>query len=288
MFARWPRAALLAAALTASALATAEARADDPVTAAGERSLGERDLDAARRFAPNEQIDRRVRAGRALTHFMASFELAPSWQAAAGALDAHLLLGSPAAASGWYWLAADHADYSDAYLAWQKGALSRVFDSRAAFTFEFSSAPQSLNIDGIPVAVGGESRPLALDVGEHSVTASSVDGDTFQGRLRVEPAQVGGRHFYPVAWKRHLRAGEVDPDLPQIGPRKPAPEGMGALQIVTIITTVTLASGIAVGGGYLLFGEDNPRGIDTPEGAAIVITELLLIGGGTTIALISD
>jgi hypothetical protein len=145
-----------------------------------------------------------------------------------------------------------------------------------------------MHVDGVPVPAGGAARPLALDVGEHKITASTVDGDTHQSIMQVAEAQVGGRHFYPLAFKRQLRAGEVDPDLPQIGPRPPQKEGMGALQIVTIITTVALASGIAVGGGYLLFGEDNPRGIDTPEGAAIIATELFLIGGGTTIALLSD
>ena len=251
-------------------------------------SIGERDLAAARAFAPSEQIDRRTRASSALVHFVTSYELAPSWQAAAGALDAELLLGSSAAASAWYWLAADQADYSEAYLGWQKAALARVFDGRAMFTFEFPAPPQSMRVDGVPIATGGATRPLALDVGEHTITASTVDGDTHQSVMRVEVAEIGGRHFYPLAFKRQLRAGEVDPDLPQIGPRPPEKEDMGALQIVTIITTVALASGIAVGGGYLLFGEDNPRGIDTPEGAAIIATELLLIGGGTVIALISD
>ncbi|MBL8739908.1 MAG: hypothetical protein JNK04_02405 [Myxococcales bacterium] len=263
-------------------------RADGPPTASAEITAGERDLGAAKAFAPNEQIDRRTRAGSALVHFATSFELEPTWQAAAGALDAELLLGSSAAASAWYWLAADRADYSDAYLAWQKAALARVFDGRAAFTFEFPATPQSMHVDGVPVPAGGAGRPLALDVGAHKISASTVDGDTHQSIIEVTTAEVGGRHFYPLAFKRHLRAGEVDPDLPQIGPRPPEKEDMGALQLVTIITTVALASGIAVGGGYLLFGEDNPRGIDTPEGAAIIATELALIGGGTAIALISD
>lgn len=279
----------IAASLTiAATLSALPARADAPPTASAEISSGDRDLAAAKAFTPNEQIDRRTRANSALVHFATSYELEPSWQAAAGALDAELLLGSSAAASAWYWVAADHADYSDAYLGWQKSALSRVFDARAAFTFESTAALSSMHVDGVPVPAAGAGRPLALDVGEHTITASTVDGDTHQSVLRVEQAQVGGRHFYPLAFKHQLRAGEVDPDLPQIGPRPPEKEPMGALQIVTIVTTVALASGIAVGGGYLLFGEENPRGIDTPEGAAIIITELALIGGGTTIALLSD
>jgi hypothetical protein len=273
--------------LIALAALPQRAHADEAPTASAELANGDRDLASAKTYAPLEKIDRRTRANAALVHFMTSYEIAPSWSAAAGALEAQLLLESSAAASAWYWVASDNADYSEAYLAWQKAALGRVFDGRAAFTFE-TPPLQSFNVDGVPIPVAGATRPLALDLGEHRVTATSVDGDTHQSAFGVVKEDFGETHFRPLSFKRALRAGEVDPDLPQLGARRPEPEDMGALQIVTIIGTVALASGIAVGGGYLLFGEDNPRGIDTPEGAAIIITELAIIGGGTAIALISD
>ncbi len=282
------RIAAAALALAMACAAPAPARAADPPQAASELSAADKSLDRARTLDAREVIERRSAAADALGHFHTSFELSPSWRAAAGASQASTLLGSSAAASAWYWLATDHADYSDAYLSWQKEASSSLFDKRAAFTVEVPEALASLRVDGVPIPAGALSRPLALDAGSHTVSGSTLSGDTFQQALEVQAAQVGGQHFLPVALKRALKAGEEDPDLPKIGPRRPEPAGMSTLQIVTVVATVALASGIAVGGGYLLFGQDNPRGLDTAEGAAIVVTELVLIGGGTAIALLAD
>lgn len=233
--------------------------------------------------------ERKALAASALGHFEASFEAEPSWRAAAGACDANLILEQPAVASGWYWLASDKSDYSEAYLGWQTSALARVFDGRAAFTFEYSGTPATMRVDGTTIPVAAIDRPVALDVGMHNLTATSEQGDAYKGSLMVTADQVGGRHFHYVHFDHMLRAGEEDPLGTTVKARpKQEKEGMGALQIITIISTVALASGIAVGGGYLLFGEDNPRGIDTPEGAAVITVELLVIGGGTAIALLSD
>ena len=104
----------------------------------------------------------------------------------------------------------------------------------------------------------------------------------------VAPSDVGKRQFarievHPRGWVDPAEAGPVTP------PRPPDDGGgLSALQIVTIVGTVALASGIAVGGSYLLFGRDNPRGLDSAEGAIVVTTELLLIGAGTVIAIVSD
>jgi hypothetical protein len=58
--------------------------------------------------------------------------------------------------------------------------------------------------------------------------------------------------------------------------------------IVTVVGTIGLATGIAVGGGYLLLGGDNPKSFDTGGGVALIVTELLLIGAGTTLALLVE
>lgn len=233
--------------------------------------------------------ERKALAASALGHFEASFEAEPSWRAAAGACDASLVLEQPAIASAWYWLASDKSDYSDTYLGWQTSALSRVFDGRAAFTFEYSATPANMRIDGAALPVAAMDRPIALDPGMHNLTATSEQGETYKGSLMVTADQVGGRHFHYVHFDHMLRAGEEDPLGTTVKARpKQEKEGMGALQIISIISTVTLASAIAVGGGYLLFGEENPRGIDTPEGAVVISVELLVIGGGTAIALLSD
>lgn len=275
-----------AAALLASTLALAPALAAPP-TPADDLARAEVLLRAAE--GDPSPSERRRKLGEALAHFEASYGAEPSWPAAAGASSASLLLGSSVAASAWYWVATDHADYSERYLSWQAGALTSVFEGRAMFTLEPSKPAASLRIDGFGIPLSAADRALAYDVGAHGVLATSQDGETFQGTLEVAPEQLGGRHFYPVRFEAMLLAGQDDPSLPR-GRTRPAPPdaGMSGLQIATIVGTVALASGIAVGGGYLLFGEENPRGLDTVEGAAVVITELVVIGGGTLIALLSD
>lgn len=258
-----------------------------PPRAADDLARGEVLLRAASSEA--SPSDRRKTLASALAHFESSFGTEPSWPAAAGASEANLQLGSSACAAGWYWLATDHADYSDRYLAWQTGALTSVFEQRAMFTFELPGPAATLRVDGFSVPIGAADRALAFDVGAHTVLATSAEGEAFQGTLDVAPEQVGGRYFFPVAFGKMLRAGEEDPNLPRGKTRPDPPDtSMSALQIGTIIGTVALASGIAVGGGYLLFGEENPRGLDTVEGAVVVVTELLVIGAGTLIALLSD
>lgn len=280
-----------AAALAVALGWAAPARAVPPASAEAELAQADGALEKAvvASRSPGAR-DRDALAVSALTHYQAAFALTPSWRAAAGAVDASLLRGASAAASSWYWVATDKTDYSDAYLAWQKDALSRVFDGRAAMTFEFSEEPKSLSVDGVAIDhLARITRPLALDPGEHAVTATSAEGNVFSESLRVEAKDVGGRAFHKVRFERVLKAGEEDP-LGPVTRRKPSvpDEGTDVLRIVTIVSTVALASGIAVGGGYLLFGRDNPRGLDSAEGAAVVITELTLIGAGTVIALVSD
>jgi hypothetical protein len=160
---------------------------------------------------------------------------------------------------GWYWLATDHADYSDRYLAWQTGALTSVFEQRAMFTFELPGPAATLRVDGFSVPIGAADRALAFDVGAHTVLATSAEGEAFQGTLDVAPEQVGGRYFFPVAFGKMLRAGEEDPNLPRGKTRPDPPDtSMSALQIGTIIGTVALASGIAVGGGLLALRRGEP------------------------------
>jgi len=232
--------------------------------------------------------EKKAKAAIAAKHFESIYEEAASWRAAAGASDAHLLEDEIAVASAWYWLATAAADYSDAYMAWQKVAVAKVFEQRAAFSFDYDRKAVSLRIDGRAIPPRAMDRPIALELGQHAIVASAADGGTFQGTVQVTEPQLGGRFFFPVAFERVLKAGEVDPRDPVIGTRPKRDSGMSPLKIVTVVSTVALASAIAVGGGYLLFGRDNPHGLDTPEGAAIVITELAVIGIGTTIALVSD
>lgn len=282
---------LCAAAFAAALFWGSSVRAAPPASAEAELLQADTALEKA--VVASQSVgarDREALALAALTHYEAAFSQVPSWRAAAGAADASLLRGSSAAASSWYWVATDKSDYSDAYLAWQKEALSRVFDRRAMMTFEFSEEPKSLSVDGVAVDhLAQITRPLALDPGEHAITATSAQGNVWSESLRVEAKDVGGRAFHKIRFERVLKAGEEDP-LGPVTRRKPAApeEGTDVLRIVTIVSTVALASGIAVGGGYLLFGRDNPRGLDSVEGAAVVITELTLIGAGTVIALVSD
>lgn len=280
----YPGAPIFASAALLASLA-ADARAAPP-SPTDDFARGEIELRAAE--ADNSTIERNRHAANALAHFEASFGAEPSWKAAAGASGANLLLGSSAAASGWYWIASDNADYSEPYLAWQKGALAEIFDGRAAFTLEYNEIAATVRVDGVGLPAGAFDRPVALDVGTHSVLATAESGNTFQGTLEVDDTHVGGRHFFPVRFVRVLKAGEEDPLMPLSRGRPKPDTSMAPLQIAMVVGTVALASGIAIGGGYLLFGEDNPRGIDTPEGAAVIITELIVIGAGTAIALLSD
>lgn len=290
---RWPRlprslgAALVGLTLTVSAPALAA----PPATPEAELLQADKALEEGRASTKDEE--RRRRGEDALKHYKAAWQAAPSWRSAAGAADASLLAGSSAAASSWYWVATDKADYSEAYLSWQRDALSRVFEGRAALTLEFAQDPTSLKIDGVPIDhVTRLTRPLALDTGAHTLSGTGVRGDVFNEQVELGAKDVGGRAFHKVQFERILAAGEEDPNGPvtkrRIKPGESSDGGTDVLRIVTIVSTVALASGIAVGGGYLLFGRDNPRGLDSAEGAAVVITELSLIAGGTVIALVSD
>ncbi|MFO0550113.1 MAG: hypothetical protein U0271_17095 [Polyangiaceae bacterium] len=276
-------AALLAALL--ALLVGAPRTASAAPTPDSELVQGQRELEVARAAA--NEADRRASASLALKHFQVSHGLEPRWQAAAGACDAALELGLTALASGWYWLATDAADYKDEYIAWQTDVLARLFDKRVAVAFDYDKTPASLRVDGAALPDGAFTRPLALDPGDHPVAATAETGATYEATVTVTAAELGTRQFHHVIFKRILRAGEVDPNDVQLGPRPPDPPPMSALQIVTIVATGSLATAIAIGGGYLLFGRDNPNGIDTPEGAAIIGSELLLIGVGIAVALIN-
>lgn len=279
--------ALFSACLAIIVLVTSSFAWAAPPTAADELARGEVQLRAAE--SESSTSEKNKKALVALQSFESSYDIGPTWRAAAGAMDASLVIGSPHAAAGWYWLAADVADYSESYLAWQKTALARVFEGRATYAFDFDEAPASLRIDGIAVPAGSLDRALAFEPGIHSVSAISQDGNRFQGTLEVAKEDVGTRKFFTVVFEKVLKAGEIDPNAPQ-GQTRPTPEssGMSTLQIVTVVGTIALASAIAVGGGYLLLGEDNPRGFDSAGGVAVIVTELLVIGGGAAIALISD
>jgi len=232
--------------------------------------------------------EKKEHARRARTLLEAAQSTHASWRAAGGLALASIALGSPPAAAAWYWIASDLSDYSQPYLGWQKRALSAIFDQRAAITFEYSRAAKNVYIDELAMPTGGVDRPFALDPGEHDVRVISADGGTAHRTLRVKAEDVGKRLFFkievhPPGWVDPRESGPVtNPRLP------PEKEGMSALQIVTIVSTVALASGIAIGGSYVLFGENNPYGFNSAEGAAIITTELVLIGAGTFIAIVSD
>jgi hypothetical protein len=233
--------------------------------------------------------DKRTHARRALGHFETAARARPSWQAASGAADAHLLLGAPALSAAWYWIASDISDYSPGYLSWQRGALDRIFQKRAAITFEFNDRPRTLRLAGVAVPVQALLRELAFDPGDYAVTATSETGGTFEGTLHVDAADVGKARSFLVTFPK-TAAGEdagEDPGPPSY-PRRPNQGGFGTLQILTIVATATLATGIAVGGGYLLLGSDNPKGLDSPEGAVLISVEVALIAGGTVIAIVGD
>jgi hypothetical protein len=227
-------------------------------------------------------------ARAAAEHFAASALSGGSWKSAAGAAEANLLAGSPPLASAWYWLASDTSDYSDAYLVWQRRALDDIFASRATITFQYSEPPTTLAVDGREIPELALERPVAVDPGEHSVVASSENGGTFRGKVRVGADEVGRTKFFPV---KFVRGGALPEDEVGKGvqyPRRPGEEGMSVLQIINVVATVTLATGIAVGGSYLLYGTENPRGFGSPEGVAVIVTELSLIAAGTVIAIVGD
>ncbi len=255
----------------------------DPVA---EAALGDRELAAAKVSAlPEERV---AHARAAAEHFAASALSGGSWKSAAGAAEANLLAGSPPLASAWYWLASDTSDYSDAYLVWQRRALDDIFASRATITFQYSEPPKSLAIDGRELPEIALERAIAVDPGEHAVVASSESGSTFRGKVGVRAEEVGRTKFFSV---RFARGGGPPEDEVGKGvqyPRGPSEEGMSVLQIVNVVATVTLATGIAVGGSYLLYGTENPRGFGSPEGVAVIVTELSLIAAGTVIAIVGD
>ncbi|HTJ83126.1 MAG TPA: hypothetical protein VL400_15515 [Polyangiaceae bacterium] len=283
---RAARVAAIALGLSAGWLTREHAVFADAPTVEDQVDEGFRELDAAK-AAPTPS-EKREHLRRAQSLFEAGEARSADWRSAGGLAVASLGLGSSAAAAAWYWLASDRADYSDAYLTWQKGALSSIFDRRAAITFDYSRPPKSVHIDDVGMPSGGLDRPFALDPGTHDVRVTTADGGAYHGKLRVKPDDAGKRLFFKIDIHP---AGWVDPASEDVGKNlhlPPPKEGMSALQIVTIVATVGLASGIAVGGGYILFGRDNPRGLDSTEGAVVVTTELVLIGAGTFIAIISD
>lgn len=255
----------------------------DPVVEAG---LGDRELAAAKVSSSPE--DRTAHARAAAEHYAASALSGGSWKSAAGAAEANLLAGSPPLASAWYWLASDASDYSDAYLAWQRRALDDIFATRATITFQYSEPPKTLELDGRQIPELALERPLAVDPGEHAVVASSENGGTFRGKVRAGADEGGRTKFFSVAFVRAGVAPEDEVGKPREYPRRPGEGGMSVLQIVNVVATVTLATGIAVGGSYLLYGTENPRGFGSPEGVAVIITELSLIGAGTVIAIVGD
>jgi hypothetical protein len=261
------------------------ANAAPPIDPARETELAEQEI-AAAQAAPSEE-GRLSLARSAAQRFEAIARATGSWQPAARASDAYLIAKSPPLASAWYWIASDVTDYSDGYLAWQRRALDAIFTPREAVTFKFAEPAKSLRVDGASLPYDAIGRPVALDAGDHAIQTESERGLKFEGRIPVDAADAGKTSVFPVAFDQPA-ASEGDPSGNPKYPPRPGEDGFGVLEIVTIVATTTLATGIAIGGGYLLFGGDNPRGLDTPEGAAIVTTEVLLIAGGVTIVIIGD
>ncbi len=270
--------------LTSSVEAVAQGAEEEAATA-----VAEIDREVARASKSNSAMERTSLFRAALKQYDLSFQDAPTWRSAAGAMNVSRLLERPDLASAWYWLATDHADYSDEYVAWQRTAVT-IFDEYSAVTFDFVEVPTSIVLDGEPLPTSAALlRPIALSVGEHQVTATSVDGNTALEELTIDAERRQLRLRVPFT--RTLKAGEVDPRDPVIGKGAPARASTNftdPLTILTVVGTVTLASGIAIGGGYLLLGDDNPKSFDSAGGVALIITELLLIGGGTTLALLMD
>ncbi len=231
--------------------------------------------------------ERSEHARRARDLLLACHATSASWRTAGGLALTESLLGRPAVASGWYWIASDLSDYSDAYLSWQRPALASIFDGKVAVTLDLSRPAKTVHVDDAEIPPGAFDRPLAVAPGDHDLRVTAADGGSFHGAFAARAEDAGKRTFFkvdihPPGWLDPSESGPVTKPRPQ------QEGGLSALQIVTIVGTVALASGIAVGGGYLLFGSDNPHGLDTAEGIAIVSTELVLIGAGTAIALLSD
>jgi hypothetical protein len=256
-----------------------------PIDPQQETAAAEQELASAEALSPGSE--RMSLARSAAQRFEVVARTTGAWQPAARASDAHLLAGNPPLASAWYWLATDAGDYSDAYVAWQERAVDAVFTSREAVMFRFSEPAKTLRVDGFTLPYDAIGRAVALDRGDHAVSAVAESGATYDGKVPIEAGGLGKTSVFPIAFGQRA-ASEGSPDGNPKYPRRPGEEGISALQIVTIVATTTLATGIAIGGGYLLLGGDNPRGIDTPQGAAIIATEVVLIGAGVTIAILSD
>lgn len=256
-----------------------------PVDQAKESELGESELAAAEAAASAR--DRVHHARAAAAHFEESARATGEWLPAARASDAYALAEMAPLASAWYWIAADAADYSEDYLAWQKRSLEQIFAKRASVTFHFSEPAKTVRVDGWSLPYDAFGRPVAFDEGSHTVSAMAERGKTYEGSLVVASSDLKRAKFFSVSFPE---ASDDTSGIPadKKYPPRPNEGGFSALQIVTIVATTALATGIAIGGGYLLFGSDNPHGLDSPEGAAIVVTEVVLIGGGVTIAIISD
>ncbi len=252
-------------------------------------AVAEIDREVARALKSNSATERSQLLRAALTQYDQSFRDAPNWRSAAGAMKVYRLLERPDLASAWYWLATDHADYSDEYVAWQRTSVA-IFEEYSAVTFDFVEVPASVVLDGETLPTSAALlRPIALAVGEHQVAATSVEGNTALEELTIDAEKRQLRVRVPFT--RTLKAGEVDPRDPVVGKGAPARATTNftdPLTILTVVGTVTLASGIAIGGGYLLLGDDNPKSFDSAGGVALIITELILIGGGTTLALLMD
>lgn len=276
------RAALFAIGLAAWIAPISTAAADEASATEAARAF-----EAADRTSSDAQKQRHLRA--ALEAHVQGFSREPSWRDAAGAMKAAERLELLFLASAWYWLATDNADYSEEYVSWQSRAVG-IFDRSATLAFDFTQEPASISIDGEAVPGAGTTmRPLAISPGLHTVTATTASGATSSTDVDVppEPKPIKAR----LVFTEPLAAGERDPRDPVVPlPPPPAPTNNweDPLFVATVIGTITLAAGIAVGGGYLLLGEENPKSFDTAGGVALIVTELCLIGGGTALALMMD
>ncbi len=255
-----------------------------PVDVHAETEAAESELERAQAAAGEARVSL---ARAAAQRFEAIARATGAWLPAARASDAHLLASNAPLASAWYWVATDVADYSDAYLEWQRRAVDALFARREAVSFRFSEPAKVLKVDGYALPYDAIGRAVALDLGDHQVSAVAESGATYDGRIPITAGGLGKASVFPITFGERA-ASEGNPDGNPKYPRRPGEDGISALQIVTIVATTTLATGIAIGGGYLLLGGDNPRGIDTPQGAAIITTEVVLIGAGVTIAILSD
>ncbi len=274
------RVVLAAVLALATGLFDHAALADDAALATATRKI-----EAAQRSG--SALERNRLLEEALATFEDEHRRRPTWRAAAGATTAARTLDRLALASAWYWLATDSADYSEEYVAWQTSAVL-MFDEHPTVTLEFAEDPAVVVVDGSTIP-GTVARPLAFSVGSHDVQATSVIGNTGSVALEIDGRVRELR--VKVPFSRVLKAGEPDPRDPVVGKRSPPPpsnDWSNPWMIVTVVGTIGLATGIAVGGGYLLLGGDNPKSFDTGGGVALIVTELLLIGAGTTLALLVE